>query len=190
MRRTTLAIALMAGLTLSSTAWAQDSGTSDTSSSAPSATGIRGAHGLLDTNDSHKGNMLSFFAFPSYWYGFGFGVGARFSFTLADKGFLPMVNDSFELEVGADGWWGTWGYYSYVGLSPMVEAKWSFYIIDKLCAYAKVGLGAYFAFPSYAGWFPLRYRGGVGVIYDLTSTFSVRAEATNSEVMIGIGLRL
>lgn len=77
------------------------------------ASEVRQSGGLLDASAHRRPMMISLFAgVPhAYWYyaGFPFGVGGRFLIPLAHDGFIPRVNDEFDIEFGVS------GYYCYYG---------------------------------------------------------------------------
>ena len=166
------------------------------SSGSESAFKHKGA--LLDASPQNQKPQISFWGFVPWYYGIGIGAGARFAYPIVPDGFIPQVNDSFELEGGADIWYGTYFVYgaSYVGLAaPIVEARWTFHITEKFSAYGKVGLGWSFAFGStyygagaWGGGF--YWSAGPGILYKLGDTMYLRAEIASQGLRVGLGLDL
>src|SRR6478672_11616608 len=70
------------------------------------STDFKSTDALLDASKGkHRPMMLSFFGgvrYPYYTGFFGFVLGARFNIPLVHDGFVPQINDSFDLEFGAD----------------------------------------------------------------------------------------
>lgn len=170
-------------------------GSTEPVSSSGSAFKHKGA--LLDASPQNQKPQISFWGFVPWSYGIGIGGGARFAYPIVPNGFIPMLNDSFELEGGADIRYATYFglSYSYVGLAaPIVEARWTFHITEKFAAYAKVGLGWSFAFGSYYGagaWAGGFYwNAGPGVLYKFGDSIYVRAEIMSQGLRVGIGLDL
>jgi opacity protein-like surface antigen len=159
------------------------------SSSSQSAFKHRGA--LLDASPQIQKPQISFWGFVPWTYGIGIGGGARFAYPIVPNGFIPMLNDSFELEGGADIWYSTYFSYnsSYVGFAPVVEARWTFHITEKFWAYAKLGLGFWLGFPS-TYFYPvnLYWSAGPGVLYKFTDSLYLRAEVMNQGLRVGLGI--
>lgn len=187
-----MAVVVVAG-TLCTSAFAQDAAPQPSSGE----TGVRAPHGLMDTSPQDRSNQLSFWLGLPFAYGFGLDVGVRFSIPLVKNGFIPRLNNSFELEFGGDLAYYL-GYYTYSVIIPYVEAavRWTFYIVPKFAAYAKVGLGLGYAITAYSGFTPfyLSIPFSVGILYWITPSFALRAEAGGGYdyygVRIGIGFDL
>ena len=160
---------------------------------------IKGQNGLLDRSTGHvRKPMLSFFLGVPFGtvYGLGyvgafnFGVGARFYIPIVKDGFLPMLNDSFGIEFGADTVFvaGGFGYGLGFGLAaPVAEARWNFHIFPKLEAYGKVGVGLGIFFGTYATPYVV-YVANVGVLFKVNEVLFLRAEFGSPAVKVGLGL--
>ncbi len=166
---------------------------------------IKGQNSLLDKSTGHvRHPMVSFFVgVPfgvSYGYGYGytgyygvfnFGLGARFYLPIVAEGFLPMLNDSFGIEFGADTIFVVGGYGYGLGFAltiPAAEARWNFHVFPKLEAYAKLGLGLGLFFNSgYVNPYPVIIA-NVGVLFKINNVLSLRAEIGSPAVKIGLGL--
>jgi hypothetical protein len=155
--------------------------------------------GLYDTGPHERSAKLSLFGIIPWWYGFGIGAGARYELPLGPEGFIPTLNDSFELEFGGDVWYGRWSYagfgYSYTGIAVPVEGRWTFHFSSKLAAYAKLGLGWYFNFWSgdigetgFSG-SGLYWNTATGVIYQLSDSFWLRGELGYTGLKLGVSLK-
>ncbi|MBN1205137.1 MAG: outer membrane beta-barrel protein [Myxococcaceae bacterium] len=157
------------------------------------------AGGLYDTGPQERSPMLSFFGIVPWWYGFGIGAGARYEMPIVPEGFIPTLNDSFELELGGDVWYADWGYlgtgYSYTGLAIPVEGRWTFHFTPKLAAYGKLGLGWHFIFwgdsvtgSSFSGG-GLYWNSATGVLYKLGDSFWLRGELGYTGLKLGAGFK-
>jgi hypothetical protein len=143
MRRTLAATALAAALAASSLP--SRAAAEETAIGAPGS--LYGPGGFYDGSKHERRQQLSGFALLPWWAGgFGFGFGGRYALPLVRDGILPDLNDSIELELGLDAWYGAWAYgahgtFGYMGLAvPVAEATWTFHITDHFDAYAKLGL--------------------------------------------------
>jgi hypothetical protein len=160
-------------------------------SESPSAFREKGA--LLDRSSQDRDQMISVFAFPSWYYGFGIGGAARYTLPIVHNGFIDSLNDSVELEFGADMWVGGWAGYSYTGIGIPAEGRWTFHITDRFDAYGKVGLGWVIAFSNDSTIAGLGYGGGPyitagpGVAYRVGDSISLRAEVGNFGLRAGVG---
>jgi len=146
--------------------------------------GIHAAGGLLDTSSHERPQQFSIFGML-YGYGSGIGVAGRYVLPIVKDGFIPTLNDSVELEFGADIWYGWgWGYYSYfgtsanyLGVAPVAEGTWTFHFFPKFDAYAKLGLGVAFGTNGYGPYFyPV---GSAGINYRFADRLAFRAEVGN-----------
>jgi hypothetical protein len=143
--------------------------------------------------------MLSFFTgvrYPYYTGFFGFIVGARFNIPLVHDGFVPQINDSFDLEFGADiglvPTGGVLGCYLPIYIQPMVEPRYTVYLLPKLAAYIKPLSLGFVVWPNNCGGFYstffFHYEASVGVIYKLTSNIALRGEVGSYGIRAGIGI--
>ncbi len=199
MRRTLIASTLAAALV--ATALPSKAAAAETAAGAPGS--LYGSGGLYDGSPHDRSQQISVFGFLPWAYGgIGFGVGGRFGLPLAKDGILPGINDSIELELGLDAWYGSWGYgfgsFGYVGLAaPVAEVAWTFHITDRFDAYAKLGLGWHFDFytsdiSGYSGLSTngLYFVGGAGINYKLADKMTLRGELGYSGVRVGLGFAL
>ncbi len=203
----------LAVLTLSLTAFAKDdppppppppppieeTGPVESSSSGDEGWAIKGNNGLLDRSTGHvRKMMLSFFlGVPFSYSGYGLyvssfsvGLGVRFYIPIVKEGFLPMLNDSFGIEFGADPSivFGGFGYNTGFGIAIPVEARWNFHLFPRLEVYAKLGagIGVLVVSPSvYVGFVPVA---NVGVLFKLNETLFLRAEVGYPAVKVGLGI--
>lgn len=161
---------------------------------------VRQAGGLLDASTHRRPMMISLFAgVPhAYWYygGFPFGVGARFLIPLAHDGFIPKVNDEFDIEFGADFLGVARGAF-YGVFSIPVEVMWRFHMVDRLSLYAKLGAAIEFGVSNYYCYYGAPCRAGfgvgaqpignVGLIFMATRTIALRLEAGYPWIKAGVG---
>src|SRR5205814_937175 len=117
-------------------------------------------------------------------YGLGAGLAARFAIPLLSDGFISSLNDSFELELGAN-FYSVFNLIRYV-LTPVVEARWTFHLTSHFSAYPKVGFGWSFpvvsAVPHYLPYFSV----AAGILFEATDWFYLRAEAGYPGVLLGV----
>jgi hypothetical protein len=79
-----------------------------------------------------------------------------------------------------------------LGFIPVVEPRWTFYLLPRLSAYFKLGIGV----PLYADLYAQHVTPGfyvnpaVGAVFALNSTFHLRADVGLSAVTLGLGLAL
>jgi hypothetical protein len=158
---------------------------------------IKGQGSLLDKSTGHTRHpMLSFFlGVPfvnsygytyTYYSTFTVGVGLRFYIPIVKEGFLPMLNDSFGIEFGADTSLVLGSYLGFA-LGLPVEVRWNFHIFPKLEAYAKLGLGLGVLAVGFTYVYPIPVA-NVGVLFKVNKVLSLRAEIGSPAVKIGLGL--
>lgn len=77
------------------------------------------------------------------------GLAGWYSFPIVKDGFIPPLNDSFNLEFGAavEYAWSNYGYfgyhcdYNYYGVTPMGGVRWDFYLTKAWTVFAKAKAG-------------------------------------------------
>lgn len=174
----------------------EESGSIESSSSGEWA--IKGQNALLDKSTGHSRKlMLSFFlGIPFSYYGYGAYVsafsldfGMRFYFPIVKEGFLPMLNDSFGIEFGADTILvlGGYGYNAAFALAIPIEARWNFHIFPRLEAYAKLGGGVGFFFGNYLYPYPV-FVVSTGILFKVNDVLWLRAEVGYPSLKVGLGL--
>ncbi len=88
------------------------------------------------------------------YFGPALAVGFRVNIPLVANGFLPNLNNSIHLSVGADLYWGRYvdqgAKERGVGFGVPVAFHWEFYFAPTLSAFAEVGLNIYFP-PAWVG---------------------------------------
>ena len=179
----TVAAVLVAG-PLASRAYAQEEGGQSSGESV-----VRKPGGLMDASEHDRPSMLSFFLELPYYGGFGLGAGARYTLPLLKNGFISNLNDSVELEFGADGWFSFYGFWA---LGVPVEGRWTFHITPEFSAYGKVGVGlgvaAVTAFNG-APYFYVYPSVNAGVLYKLGGIY-FRGEIGVPGLKVGIAIPL
>jgi hypothetical protein len=163
------------------------------------ASTLEGPGGLYDAGPQQRENVLSFFGSLPWFAGVGLGLGGRYMIPVVPEGFIGEINDSFEIELGADLWYAYWRYsgirYGYLGVAaPVGEMSWTFHFTKRFSSYVKLGLGWYWGFGNSSfsvldsapgGLFPV---GGVGVNYKLSNDkMTLRAELANEGLKLGLG---
>ena len=93
-------------------------------------------------------------------------------------GFLPEINDSFDVELGGYVAWYFKGESSYVFLEPAAGVKWNFHILEELTLYVGartglvIGLGADIFEPDGGGILGLYWHLGQGVDLRLEGAYA------------------
>ena len=194
MRRTLLLVTLLSAA-VSAAATGNTSGNGDLVLNPD----IHAQGALTDASPQRRQSMLTVFLGLPYgrfgWgYGFPLGVGARYYLPLVHDGFIPSINDSFGLEVGADVSLINGSAWVPFLLIP-VEARWNLHFLPNLAGYLKVGLALEMSFSSYcfanvcrngfgAGVEPI---GAIGIMLNLTPAIALRIEAGYPWLKIGLG---
>ena len=136
------------------------------------------------------------------------GAAAWFSFPLVPDGFIPPINDSFNLELGVamDYAWVNYGYvnyacdFNYYGFAPIGGVRWDFYMNRSwtLFAKAKVGVGYRvlkedcgpgFNDSDYGHVYPA-YDGGVGAFWNFSSDMAMRFDVGSRGAAVGISINM
>ncbi len=180
-RSACLAAAVLAGA-VSSSALAEESA-------------FKQAHALLDASPQDRSQELGLFVGFPWFYGLGIDAAVRYNIPIVKDGFLPMLNDSFDIEFGGDFAYIGVYYGSLMVFTGDVGARWTFYILPKFAAYAKVDLGIGYTVASYActlgyyctGVIPA-VHGTLGVVYHVAEKFALRAELGSFGIRGGIGI--
>jgi hypothetical protein len=144
---------------------------------------------IRDRSHHERPLMLSFFGavMPEYAFGdvvypIGYGGAVRFAVSLFPDGFISSINDSFELELGANAFYG--GYYL---VTPVVEVRWTFHFSERFSAYGKVGAG-YNIMISALYPHTVYVSGAIGALVAITRHFYLRAEIGYPGLLLGIGI--
>lgn len=186
--RHTLCGLLAATLTVSGAAFAQ---------SSSSGSSFDQPNGLFDRTSHDRKPEIAVFVSMPYFYGFGVGVGARYSMPLLKDGFIDSLNDSVELELGADyafTWSGLFGSFNEHQFDLAAEGRWTFHMTPQFDLYGKLGIGPGFwvASASVAGLnassagFLFYFDVAAGARYRLSDTFLLRAELGSYGLRLGL----
>ena len=201
----TLAMAVVSALLLSTAARAdEDSKTVTKSAPAPAAPANTNwfGDGMRDSGSHNRPNYFSLqvilgygdtwgFIGNAYAYGFAPGVAARYDIPLLPNGFISSMNDSFDLDVGVDARFVLGSVYGYSGygfgvgldLEAVAEVKYVMYFLSNLAAYAHAGIGAGAAFtfsPGFGFSLPIDPQGGLGLMFRLNDSMTLRADLVGS----------
>lgn len=158
----------------------------------PSA--FRASGALLDASPQARQSQLSVWLLSPWYYGFGAGAGVRYMIPIVPNGFIPTLNDSFELEFGGDFWASLWSpTITYYGLTIPAEALWTFHLVPAVSVYGKLALGfnLYFssAGPLPSSFIPLYFNLGPGVLWHVGQGIDLRAELGYGGARIGLGFK-
>lgn len=188
------ALALVVALVAAAPAFA------DSSLDGSPSLSTREPGGLLDASPQRRNHMVSVYLGLPYWYsyyGFPFGLSARYTLPLVADGFVPNLNDSFSLEFGADvAFYG--GPLPGGFLAIPIEAMWALHFFPRLMGYVKLGIALDFNF-SQACWGnvcrgpwavgPL-FIGVLGGAFKITDLLVLRLELGYPWVKLGLGFAL
>ena len=170
---------------------------SDDTSSSSNSTDFHSTDALFDVSKGKKRPMmLSFFLnipYPNYFGSlFAFELSARFNIPLVHDGFVPQINDSLDLEFGADiiiipGVAGT--SYSPIAVLPIIEPRYTVYLLPKLAVYVKpLNIGVLIWPSSVYSSVYFHYSAALGVIFKLTDSIYLRGELGSYAIRAGIGI--
>jgi hypothetical protein len=191
-------LAVGAVLAQGSESWAAKPREDDIDIGGSTSDGGGGSSRLILKDRSHheRPPMFSFFLNVPWWYGIGIGGGLRFTIPIVPDGFIPKLNDSFELEVGADYEYHRYSVLNYHAIIIPIEARWTFYFFPELAAYAKLGLGVEIGLGGVA----LPFGGGIGygatvyhnilspgILYKIGDSIWLRGELWYRGLKIGLG---
>ncbi len=191
MRRTLTVVALLA-CAVPTGALADDEKKPEETGSSSAEMAFKHQGALFDASPQQRHSMLSFFAFVPWTYGLGIGGAARYSIPILADGFISRLNDSIELEFGADIWAGSYVGYGYLGLAvPVAEGRWTFHLTEQWDVYGKVGFGWTFTVGAYTGaapWAGFFWNAGPGVLYKFGDGLYARAEIGYQGLRAGVGI--
>ena len=198
MRSRSLAL-LLALSAISSTAFADDEKPASTGGSIDPS--LRGPGSLSDASPQRRHPMISLFiGFPAGYFGYGgipFSIGGRYLQPILHDGFVPSVNDSFSIEVGADLY--ALGASRFFGamLAIPIELMWALHFSQKFAGYLKLGAAIELRFLGDWCW------GGVcngvigagivaqlGIMYAITDAITFRVELGYPGLKVGLGFPL
>jgi hypothetical protein len=161
---------------------------------------------IKDRGRHKRPHMLSLLLNVPWYYGFGIGAGVRYTLPVVHDGFIPKLNDSFELEFGLDYVWRRWGYVggfgnlNYHSIIIPIEARWTFYFFPNFAAYAKAGLGIDIGFGGGAVFGPFGTVGAgptvyhnllaPGLLWEVSDAVHLRAELGYWGFKAGVGFEL
>ncbi len=143
---------------------------------------LAGQDGLFDMAPHHRQTDLSLMFWLPWYYGFGVGGEVRFEIPIVPDGFIPTLNDEFDIEPSLGFAETTNGVYNYWVFDPAAYAVWGFHLNRMLRVYGALGLGVEFAGLNNN---PYGYGGGythfywdvaAGVNFKLTNNFALRGE--------------
>ncbi len=162
---------------------------------------LRGPGSLSDASPKRRHPMISLFVgLPAIYWGYGgfpLSVGGRYLQPILHDGFVPSINDSVSIEVGADLYAIsrlTWG----LGLAIPVEALWALHFSPKFAGYLKLGIAIELRFGDWCwgnvctgalGIVPVPV-GALGIMYDLTEALTLRVELGYPGLKVGLGFPL
>ncbi|MEW5743040.1 MAG: hypothetical protein AB1938_29260 [Myxococcota bacterium] len=182
----TLRVLAVAAYLVAGTAFAQSSG--------GAAADLKGPGGLTDGSPHRRQRMITVsVGFPYLYYGWGgvgfpFGAGVSYFQPLLHDGFVPNLNDSFNLEVGANlafaygGGFSSW-------LAIPLTVNWALHFTPEFAGYLKLGAGFNFTFGYWSsrGVFSAFPVGGLGILVKLNQTLTLRVEAGYPWLSVGLG---
>lgn len=191
MYRVLAAIALSSAL-YAAPAFARDAAPAN---SGGAAADLKGPGGLTDGGAHRRQRLITaWVGFPYHYYGWGsvgfpLGFGVSYFQPLVDDGFVPNLNDSFNLEVGANATFAwTSGFSTW--LAVPVTVNWMLHFAPSFSGYVKLGAAINFSFGYWAtnravvSAFPV---GGIGIMFKLNQSLTLRVEAGYPWLAVGLG---
>jgi hypothetical protein len=140
-----------------------------------------GDDSMFDASMHHRGLDLSVMAWIPWYYGLGFGAQARVEIPIVPDGFIPSMNDEFDIE-GSFGFAYASDYaFGYVAIVPAAYAIYALHINRAFRVYVGLGLGYDIGVASCDGCGAYNFGGFywdpvVGLNFKLASSFALRAE--------------
>lgn len=151
---------------------------------------MKATGGLLDTGVSHRKQMISLLAWVPWYQDIGIGADFRYTLPIVHDGFIPALNDSFDIEPSVAFWGSPYGGRWYAGFEVLAAVRWTFYIFPRLAAYARLGFGFhwrdYYLYQQYWHHY-LTWSAEVGAVFKITEVFHARLEVGASGLRAGIG---
>ena len=132
------------------------------------------ANSIRDNRPHKRPGELSVMGYLPWYYGFGFGVTARYAIPIVHDGFIPTINNSVTIEPGLAIEYATYSGFSYTLITPYVVGAWNFYFSDQWRAYG--GIGAGFHVGGDYGGSRVYIDPVVGGYYKLNPSLSLRGE--------------
>jgi hypothetical protein len=167
------------------------------------AADLRGPGSLSDGSPHTRQRLVSgWLGFPYSYYGWGgvgfpLGIGASYFHPLVPDGFVPNLNDSFNLEAGVYATFAAGGGFT-AWLAVPVTVAWALHFTPQIAGYLKLGAALNFAFGYWASYWAARGGsfigglpiGGVGVMVKLSPSMLLRIEAGYPWFSVGLGFPL
>jgi hypothetical protein len=94
---------------------------------------------IVQNNQTHNVQTLDLVGVLGW---FGLGAGVHYALPLVTDGFLPKVNDSFDLELSGYLLYWYYGYGDFAGIAPLAGVRWKFHLTPEWTVFglAKAGL--------------------------------------------------
>jgi hypothetical protein len=136
------------------------------------------------------------------------GLAGWYSFPIVKDGFIPALNDSFNVELGAavDYAWSNYDYglsahcdYNYTGFTPMGGVRWDFYLTPSWTVFgkAKAGIGYRVAKADCDGFTASDHGGthlvvdpGAGAYWNFASDMAMRFEVGYRGGSVGLSINM
>jgi len=161
MRR--LALILLVALLAPFAAHADDDASTSDTGGRPAQSldpSFRRPNALMDASPKRRPNMIAFFVgLPYYYWGWGgvpLGISGRYYLPLLHDGFLPPVNDSLGLDLGADVLLVMGPGLFFVDIPA--ELMWALHFLPNFTGYLKLGAALELGFGT-ADWGTQSIRG-------------------------------
>lgn len=150
----------------------------------PFEEGLRAPDSLLDGAAHDRRSQVS--AYGLFGWGIGVGLAARYSLPVFKDGFIPELNDSFEIDLGPEFLFGTFGV-APSAIVGAVEPRWTFHVSPQFDGYVKAGLGVFYWF-GVTNYSLVYFLASAGLAYKILSNFWIRGEVGNFGGLLGVGL--
>ena len=143
-------------------------------------------------NDAHRDHHLDIMGASNAGSTLGLAPGILYGFPVLPQGFLPTVNDVFEIELGAYAhlWFAD---PTYVWVTPVGGVRWDFWLTRSVDVYVTVKLG--WAIGLTTGFSGGLYGiGGLGMDWRFSDRLAIRVEADGARgggvMQVGLSFRL
>lgn len=161
---------------------------------------LRGPGSLSDASPQRRHPMISLFiGFPAGYFGYGgipFSIGGRYLQPILHDGFVPTINDSFSVEIGADLFALGAARFGAMLAIPL-EAMWALHFSEKFAGYLKLGaelelrfLGDWCWGGVCGGFIGAGIIAQLGIMYRLTDAITLRVELGYPGLKLGLGFPL
>jgi hypothetical protein len=140
------------------------------------------AEWIIEKNATHKNNTFDMVGVLSPWL---VGAGVNYAIPLVQDGFIPTLNDQFDLELSGYLVYWYWGKTDSLALLPLAGVRWQFHLTPEWSVFALAKSGIRLDFDG--GDVSFGHEFGVGGYWHFSKGMSLRME-TSSLGLFTVGL--